>query len=72
MTLRELREKKAMTQAAVAARVDVQQETVSQLELGKIRDPRVSTLEKLAEAYGVTFKVIRDALNESVHEAEAA
>ena len=72
MTLRELREKRKLTQAEVAARVDVEQVTVSQLELGKIRDPRISTLEKLAEAYGVTLKAVRDALSESVSEAEAA
>lgn len=72
MTLRELREKRKLTQAEVAARVDVEQVTVSQLELGKVSDPRISTLEKLAEAYDVRLQVVVDALAESVSAAEAA
>lgn len=72
MTLRELREKKKLTQAEVAERGDVEQTTVSQLELGKIRDPRVSTLEKLAEVYDVKLQVVLDALSESVNQSEAA
>lgn len=72
MTLRELRERKNLTQAEVAERGDVEQVTVSQLELGKIRDPRISTLEKLAGVYGVALKTVREALTESINEAEAA
>lgn len=69
MTLRELRERKKLTQVEVAERGGVEQVTVSQLELGKIRDPRISTLEKLADVYGVTLKAVREALNESVEAA---
>jgi transcriptional regulator with XRE-family HTH domain len=72
MTLRELRERKKLTQAEVAERGDVEQTTVSQLELGKIRDPRVSTLEALAKVYDVKLQVVLDALGESVQSAEAA
>lgn len=72
MTLRELREKKTLSQADVAQKSGVEQTTVSQLELGKVRDPRISTLEKLATVYGVRLQVVVDALAASIGEAEAA
>lgn len=72
MTLRDLREKKTLSQAEVAQRSGVEQTTVSQLELGKVRDPRISTLEKLAAVYGVRLQVVVDAFAASVADAEAA
>lgn len=72
MTLRELRERKKLSQAAVAERSGVEQTTVSQLELGKVRDPRISTLESLAGVYEVKLQVVVDAFAASVSEAEAA
>lgn len=72
MTLRELREKKKLSQAEVAERSGVEQTTVSQLELGKVRDPRISTLEKLATVYDVKLQIVVDAFGASVDEAEAA
>lgn len=72
MTLRELREKKKLSQADVAGRGDMDQTTVSQIELGKIRDPRIGTLEKLADVYEVKLQVVLDAFNATIAEAEAA
>lgn len=48
MTLRELRYRAGLTQAELAARADCEQRTVSQIELGQVRDPRSSTLLALA------------------------
>lgn len=72
MTLRELREKKKFSQAEVAERGGMDQTTVSQIELGKIRDPRIGTLEKLAGVYEVRLQVVLDAFNATIAEAEAA
>lgn len=72
MTLRELREKKKLSQAEVAQRGDVDQTTVSQIELGKIRDPRISTFEALADVYEVKLQVVLDAFAETIAETEAA
>ena len=69
MTLRELREKKKLSQAEVAERGELEQTTVSQLELGKIRDPRHSTIQKLAKVYGVRLQDVVDALGHSVEQA---
>jgi len=71
MTLRELREKKNLSQAQVATRGDIEQTTVSQLELGKIQDPRSSTLQALASVYGVRLQAVVDALAESIEQAAA-
>jgi transcriptional regulator with XRE-family HTH domain len=72
MNLRALRESKHLTQDQVAERGNINQATVSQLELGKICDPRHSTLAALAMVYGVPVQDVVDALNESIDEAEAA
>lgn len=71
MTLRDLREKKRLSQAEVAERGELEQTTVSQLELGKISDPRHSTLQKLAAVYGVRIEQVADALAQSVKQAAA-
>jgi transcriptional regulator with XRE-family HTH domain len=73
MTLRELRERKGLTQAEVVAlsRGELDQTTISQLELGKVRDPRHSTMQRLADAYSVRLQVIADALVETIREVEA-
>lgn len=72
MNLREMREARGLSQAEVATRGELEQTTVSQLELGKSRDPRHSTLTKLATVYGVRVQDVVDALNESITESEAA
>lgn len=72
MTLRELREKRKLSQAEVAERGGMDQTTVSQIELGKIRDPRISTFEKLSDVYEVKLQVVLDAFSATVAESEAA
>lgn len=69
MTLRELREMKGLSQVEVAERGDLQQTTVSQIELGKLRDPRHSTFEKLSKAYGVRVNVVVAAFRETMEAA---
>lgn len=51
--LRRARERRDMTQEEVADRSGVHATEVSRIEAGK-RDPRVSTLERLAEAVEVS------------------
>lgn len=72
MTLRELRENRKLSQAEVAQRGDMDQTTVSQIELGKIRDPRIGTLEKLADVYEVKLQVVLDAFSATIADGEAA
>lgn len=69
MTLRELREQKKLTQVEVAERGELQQTTVSQIELGKLRNPTYATLEKLSKAYGVRVQVVADAFRETMEAA---
>lgn len=71
MTLKELRERKKLSQMQVAEACGFDQTTVSQLELGKVPDPRHSTLQRMADAYGVKLQVVVDALTESLKQAAA-
>ncbi len=52
--VRQLREKRSMTQDELAAASGVGQSTISQIEAGVSTDARVSTVEALASALGVT------------------
>ena len=52
MRLKELREQRRMSQAALAAKVRVSREYIARLESGK-HDPPLSRVEKLAKALGV-------------------
>lgn len=69
MNLREMRERAGLTQDQVSAKSDLDQTTISQLESGKVRDPRYSTLQALAVVYGVTPDDIVQALGRTVAEA---
>ena len=51
--LRQAREREGLTQEAVAERSGVHPTEVSRIESGK-RDPRIATVEALAEAVGVS------------------
>ena len=53
MRLRELRERKGMTQAALANEAGVSRAYLSRLEMGR-HDPPLSTLRRLAKALGVS------------------
>ena len=50
--LREVRERKLMTQEELAVCSKLTQTTISALELGK-QSPRITTVRRLAEALGV-------------------
>jgi transcriptional regulator with XRE-family HTH domain len=66
MTFRELRERKGFkTGSELARTARVQQTTVSQLDYGKVTDPRYSTVEALAEALGTTPAVVMRAVRET-------
>jgi transcriptional regulator with XRE-family HTH domain len=64
MNFRQLREKAGLTQYRLAQLSDVEQTTISQIELGKVRDPRWSTISALATvlnaAPGVVAKAIEN------------
>lgn len=50
MNFRQLRERAGFTQYRLAQVSGVEQTTLSQLELGKVRDPRWSTIAAIAAA----------------------
>jgi transcriptional regulator with XRE-family HTH domain len=54
MNFRQLREHARITQYRLARESGVEQTTISQLELGKVRDPRWSTISALATALNTT------------------
>jgi transcriptional regulator with XRE-family HTH domain len=53
LKLKELRERKGLSQAQLAKTVGVRQATISDLETGKSRRIELDLLEKLAKALGV-------------------
>jgi transcriptional regulator with XRE-family HTH domain len=63
MTFRELRERAGFNQVELAARSGVQQTTISQLDLGKVTDPRWSTIQALAVALETTPDVVARAIS---------
>lgn len=71
MTLRQLRESAALTQEQVAERAGLRQGAISNLESGRVPNPTIDTLEKLAHAYGVHLSDLVTAVRESVAEAAA-
>jgi transcriptional regulator with XRE-family HTH domain len=62
MNFRQLRERAGITQYRLAKVTGVEQTTISQLELGKVRDPRWSTISALAEARGTTPAIVAKAI----------
>src|SRR5262245_46995128 len=61
-TLRELRERRGLSQYALAQRAEVDQKTVHFLETGHTRSPRGDTLLALARVLGVTPVAVMRAL----------
>ena len=55
--LRELREALSLTQVELAARLNVSQNRVSQLELGGIERTQVDTLRRYVEAVGGQLRI---------------
>ena len=66
MDLRRLRRRRRLTQHDLSRLTGIQQTTLSALELGKTRDPRISTVERLARALHVTEADVLRAVRASV------
>jgi transcriptional regulator with XRE-family HTH domain len=62
MNFRALREAAGLSQARLAQVSDVEQTTISQIELGKVRDPRWSTISALARALNTTPAIVAAAI----------
>jgi transcriptional regulator with XRE-family HTH domain len=62
MTFRQLREQAGLTQYRLAKITGVEQTTISQIELGKVRDPRWSTISALAVALNATPGTVAKAI----------
>lgn len=62
MNFRQLREQAQITQYRLAKLSGVEQTTISQIELGKVRDPRWSTIAALATALNATPGTVAKAI----------
>ena len=70
MTFRELRERHGFPNGARLAKLaNIDQTTVSQLDVGKVADPRYSTVEAIAEVLGVSVGVVMRAIRQTLKEA---
>jgi len=65
MTFRQLREQAGLTQYRLAKDSGVEQTTISQIELGKVRDPRWSTIAALASALDATPGTVANAIKQT-------
>jgi transcriptional regulator with XRE-family HTH domain len=65
MTFRELLKESGLTGYRLAKLSGVEQTTISQLELGKVRDPRWSTVSALAVALGTAPGLVAKAIAET-------
>lgn len=71
MMFRELRESKGfLTGSDLAEAAGVKQTTVSQLDLGKIRDPRYSTVKAIADALGTTPIILAKVIERTAEAAD--
>lgn len=71
MTLKAMRDQAGLTQEALAAKSTIPQSTVSALEIGRIANPGIDTVGKLADAYDVPLVDIINALRETLIETAA-
>lgn len=62
MNFRQLRVRAGLSQYRLAQLSDVEQTTVSQIELGKVRDPRWSTISALAIVLNTTPGTVAKAI----------
>jgi transcriptional regulator with XRE-family HTH domain len=65
MTFRELLKESGLTGYRLAKLSGVEQTTISQLELGKVRDPRWSTIAALASALETAPSTVAKAIAET-------
>jgi transcriptional regulator with XRE-family HTH domain len=65
MNFRQLRESAGLTQLRLSQLSDVEQTTISQIELGKVRDPRWSTISALAVALNATPAIVANAIKQT-------
>jgi transcriptional regulator with XRE-family HTH domain len=72
MTFRELLRETGMTGYRLAKLSGVEQTTISQLELGKVRDPRWSTIAALAGALETSPSTVAKAIAETPKARRAA
>jgi transcriptional regulator with XRE-family HTH domain len=57
--VRELRESRSMSQHDLALKMGTSQSTIARLEAGGV-DPKLSTVRRIAEVFGVPFTVFED------------
>jgi len=67
-TLRVLRQRARLTQHQLARRAGLRQSTVSVLELGKVPDPRISTVRRLARGLRMPVPVVLRAFPEGLRD----
>lgn len=72
MNFRELREQAGLTQYRLAKLSGVEQTTISQIELGKVRDPRWSTISALATALNAAPGVVANAIAKTAKHSRVA
>lgn len=65
MNFRQLRESRGLTQGEIELLTGVKSATVSQIELGKVRNPTYRTIAKLAGVLNVTPDVVARAIAET-------
>jgi transcriptional regulator with XRE-family HTH domain len=72
MNFRRLRESAGFTQESLAAEIRCDQTAISQMETGKVRDPKYSTVISLAKALRTTPDAVASAIKASCREASAS
>lgn len=73
MTFRELREKQGFsTRSRLAQVADVNKATVDKIEVGKVPDPRYTTVTRLAAAMGVHAAIVKHAIDDTVRAVAVA
>ena len=65
MNFRQLRKHARITQYRLAKLSGVEQTTISQIELGKVRDPRWSTISALADVLNATPSTVALAIKQT-------
>src|SRR5688572_6486937 len=66
--IKQLRQKKGITQEELAAKTDISVRTIQRIESGEV-DPRAFTLQSIASALEVDFEVLASTESEVIEEA---